>query len=284
MKMPILLFLLLAGVAQWAAASDPVAALTDLEKRYGEDRAAALRLVLARYTDELAALQKLLLEAGDTAGAARVQLERDRIFPALGLPAVSAENADEFAAFEEPAAAPVLPPGNLSATPGDLESILKTLLPPAPSTTAAVTPAGPAKPPVPGTAGAGRRLLRMATAQLSGTYDPVYGYVYWSGGRSASWTLSDLLPGFYKLQLRYMCDDEAGGGTLRARFGEITLETDVPPTGNWKRKRDLVIGPFEIKETRAEVTLTTASVRQGASYLMDLAAVLVLPADAATPP
>ena len=114
---PILL-IVLAGSPPTGAA-EPGSVLRELETRYAEDRAVALRLVLARYADELEALQKKLLDAADASGAARVQLERDRILPALGLAATPAENADEFAAFEEPAPATALP---LTAPAEDLTS------------------------------------------------------------------------------------------------------------------------------------------------------------------
>lgn len=282
----LLSFLLLACTARWTAAADTTSILTNLQNRYAEDRAVALRLVLARYADELEMLQKNLLEAGDATGAARVQLERDRVMPALGLPAVSAENAEDFAAFEEPVPASTLPAVMPASTPTDLDGILKTLLPAAPPSlpaqTAASTP--PSTPPAGPPGRGGRRVLRMSTAELQGTYDPLYGYVYWLGGRSASWTLSDLPSGSYKLLLRYASDAQTGGGRVRAKFGDTTSEADVPSTGGWKRKRDLMLGPFEITNSRAEITLTPASIRPGGSYLMDLSAVLVLPADASTTP
>lgn len=285
MNFPIPILLIVLAGSPPTGAAEPGSVLRELETRYAEDRAVALRLVLARYADELEALQKKLLDAADASGAARVQLERDRILPALGLPATAAENADEFAAFEEPAPATALPLTAPASTSGDLDATLKTLLPPA-SATAAVPAPGSAKSPpgFPGPVGRGRRVLRMANAQLRGSYDPVYGYVYWSPGRSASWTLSDLPAGSYKLQLRYASDDKEGGGKLTVKFGSTKIEADVPPTGSWIRKRDLVIGPFEIKDSRADLILTPSSVRPGASYLMDLAGVIVLPADSATAP
>ena len=280
------LFLLIAwSCPPPGAAADPAGILTELETRYAEDRAVALRLVLARYADDLEKLQRTLLETGDASGAARVQLERDRILPALGLPVVAAENADEFAAFEEPAPAPPLPAVAPAGPMGNLEDILKTLRPPSPKPITEAPAPGMAKPgqDVPGSPKDTRRVLRMGAAQLLGSYDPVYGYVYWSSGRSASWTLNDLPPGSYRLHLRYACDDKEGGGKLQAKFGGTTLEAEVPPTGNWKRKRDLTIGPFEITASRVDLKLQPVSLKPGALYLMDLTAVLVLPADAPPP-
>ena len=278
MKAPILTFALVLTFGLRSMAVDLVAILTELEARYAEDRAVSLRLVLARYADDLERLQTNMLEAGDVSGAARVLLERDRILPALGLPAPPEEEADEFAVFEELPPAPAVPLSAPAATPRDLDALLKTLMPPAPVTTAA-NPGNAGKPaPSPTSPGrGGRRLLRMANAQLLGTYDPVYGYVYWSAGRSASWTVNDLPPGSYKLQLRYACDSKEGGGKLRAKFGAGTMEVEVPPTGSWKRKSDLSIGPFAVGESRADLLLQPVSLSTGASYLMDLTAVIVLP-------
>ena len=267
-----------------AQAGDAATALTELEARYAGDRAVCLRLVLARYADELTALQQQLLQAGDASGAARVQLECDRLVPALGLPAAATEDADEFGAFEDVAPVPLLPQTAPVTLPADLDGILKTLLPAAPASAPAATPGQTRPASSSGNAGkGGRRFLRMSGAQLQGTYDPLYGYIYWSGGRSASWTLNDLPPGTYQLQLRYTCDDKLGGGKLKATFGASTVEAEVASTGNWKRKRDLVIGPFEIKESRADLILQPSSLRPNAAYLMDLAALLVVPV-AAPPP
>ena len=284
MKFFRLILVLATTPATAALAGDAAAVLTELEARYAGDRAVCLRLVLARYADELAGLQQQMLQAGDATAAARVQLERDRILPALGLPATAAEDADEFAAFEVEAPAPLLPQTAPVTVPADLDAILKTLLPPARDTAVAGTP-GQTRP-APGAgnpARGGRRFLRMSGAQLQGTYDPLYGYIYWSRGHAASWTLNDLPPGTYQLKIRYSCDDKLGGGKLKATFGTSTVEAEVPPTGNWKRKRDLVIGPFEIKKSRADLVLEPSTLRPGAAYLMDMAALLVVPV-AAPPP
>jgi hypothetical protein len=245
----------------------------------------ALRLVLARYADDLGSLHRKLLEAGDASGAARVQLERDRILPALGLPEVAAEDAGEFAAFEDAPAAPALPRVAPATLAGNLDAILKSLQPPSPKAGLAAPAADQAKPGTPeqGPPKDSRRVLRMGTAQLKGSYDPAYGYVYWSPGRSAVWTLNDLPPGAYRLHLRYACDDKEGGGKVQAKFGGKTLEAEVPPTGNWRRNRNLTLGPFEITASRVDLVLQPASLKPEALYLMDLTAVLVQPVDA-TPP
>ncbi len=255
-----------------------------LANSYAADRAAALRQVLARYVDELAALEKSLAAAGDGSGAARVRLEHDRILPALGLPAVAAEDADEFAAFEEPAAVPV-PPAP-AALPKDLDAILQSLLPGGPDKLEApVLPAATA-----GTPGAGppgkssKRLVRMGTAALNGTFDPVYPWQYWSAGRTASWTLSELPEGSYQVVVRYACDDKAGGGKLTVRLGETTREVEIAPTGSWKRRRELVAGSFAVKGSRADLVLQPASMKQGAGYLMDLVAVMIVPDGTAANP
>ena len=260
-------------------------ALPALDARYAEDRAGALRRVLARYVDELEALEKSLVTAGDASGAARVRLERDRVLPALGLPVVTADDASEFAAFEEettPAPVPPVP----AVLPGDLQAILQTLLPagaaPAPPEGAAPAPPGSgAMVPGRGT----KRLLRMSNAQLQGTYEPLSGHYYWTRGKSASWTLNDLPPGSYQLVLRYACDgNDDGGGKVEARFGTGKLEVKVPSTGGWKRRRELVIGPFQIADPRADLVLKSAPSDSVASYLMDLTALVVQPADPAEKP
>ena len=266
-----------------AAEADPV--LKDLEAAYAADRAVALRLVLARYADELEVLKKQLAAAGDSDGAARVSEERARVMPALGLPEVAEETADEFAAFEEATPAPALPrtvPQMVPQTvPGDLDALLKTLLPPVPSAGAeAVSKAVPStgEKPMASPAQPARRLLKMSTAQLQAALDPTYGQWYWLLGREASWSLNDLPAGRYKIVLRYAADDAEGGGKISANFAGKHLEAEVPPTGTWTRKRDLVIGPFDVTEARADLILTVESLRPGVLFLMDLAAVVVLPA------
>ena len=275
MKIPVFAFtvLMFPGAAGWLAAQGPApASLATLEASYAEDRAASLRRVLARYVDELEALERSLAAAGDTAGAARVGLERDRVLPALGWPAVAVADADEFAAFEEGADPPMLPIP--ASVPADLDGILKSLLPASPAVAAVPAPAASGEA-VPGRGV--KRILRMANAQLQGNYDPALGYYYWAGGRMASWTLSDLAPGSYRLVLRYACDEKTGGGKLTARFGGGKIELDVPSTGGWNRRRELVIGPFEITDSRADLILEPAKLNASASYLMDLNALLVQP-------
>ncbi len=278
------LFLMLLGSP--ARAAEPAKALTELETRYAEDRAVSLRLVLARYADDLVRLQSKMVQAGDTAGAARVQLERDRIMPALGLPVVPEGEADEFAVFDEAPTNPALPLTAPPVPPRDMDELLKTLMPAAPVAAPAQPALGGAVTTTAPTSGgrASRRVLRMANASLLGSYDPVYGYVYWSAGRSASWTVNDLPPGTYQLRLRYTCDSKEGGGKLSVKFGAETREADIVPLGNWKRKNDVTVGPFVVKESRADLVLQPVSIKLGASYLMDLVAVAVQPVEAAAGP
>ncbi|MDB6071254.1 MAG: hypothetical protein JWL81_2425 [Verrucomicrobiales bacterium] len=261
-----------------AAASDPLAAL---EAAYAENRAAALRRVLARYADELETLGQTLAANGDTAGAARARMERDRVLPALGLPAVSAEDAGDFAAFEDgPDPVAPAPP---ATPPGDLDSILKSLQSGPQSAAADTAKSGPAAASTPagsasgGSAKGARRLLRMTNAELIGEYDALYGHYSWFMGSKARWTLNDLPPGTYQLLLRYTCDEKDGGGRIAAEFGTGKVEADIVPTGGWKRRKEIVLGPFEVTGNRAEVLLKVASIKKGALYLMDLSALLVQP-------
>lgn len=267
------------------AASDPLAAV---ETAYAENRAAALRRVLARYADELETLAQTLAANGDAAGAARARMERDQVLPALGLPAVADEDASEFAAFEDGPDAAAPPPAALS---GDLESMVKNLQSgkpaaaadaprPEPAATAA-TPGAGAGGPVKGV----RRVLRMTNAELPGkTYDPLYGHYAWTFAGQARWTLNDLPPGNYQLLLRYSCDEKDGGGRIGAEFGAGKAEADVLPTGSWKRRREMVLGPFEVTGNRAEVFLKVKSVKPGALYVMDLNALVVQPVPAGKNP
>lgn len=267
-----------ASAAPARAAVDPLEAL---ESAYAENRAAALRRVLARYADELEILGQTLAANGDTAGAARARMERDRVLPALGLPAVAAEDADEFAAFME-GPDPVVPPPPATLS-GDLDAILKSLQSGPPTASAESGKSGPATPASPagtapgGSAKGARRLLRMGNAELIGDYDPLYGYYSWMTGSKARWTLNDLPPGTYQLLLRYTCDEKEGGGKIAAEFGTGKAEAEIVPTGGWKRRKEIVLGPFEVTGNRAEVLLKVASIKPGAFYLMDLNALLVQP-------
>ncbi len=271
-----------AGEARASEGKTPDPALSALEQNYAQERAAAMRRVLARYVDELEVLEKSLAAAGDTTGAARVRLEHDRVLPALGLSAVSSSDADDFAAFEEEAPVPALKPVP-AAPPADFEAILNTLRP-APATTAGdgKTPAGPSASPAGNLKGA-KRLLRMGNAKLEGTYDPTAGYEYWYSTKTASWTLNDLPPGSYQLVLRYACHErDRGGGKLKVRFGPAKeIEINISGTGGWKRRRELTIGPFEIKDTRADLIFEA---RPSSLYLMDMVAVQVQPAGAGAKP
>lgn len=265
-------------------------AMAALEQQYAAERTADLLAALARYADELSALRKSLLAAGDTAGAARVQLELDRVLPVVGT-VKAQEGGDDFSIFEEAGDSPVNPAA-LAAdapTPADLESLVKALQ----------SPASGAAPPASGTAGAGtgpggaaaskpdtapvktaRRLLKMASAQLNGSLLPDAPYLYWIiPGRRAAWTLSDLPAGPCKVVLRYACDDKAGGGKLAVRLGASKTEVDVPATGSWTRYRDLPAGTLDNAEPRADLVLEVASLKEGATALMDLKAVMVIPSE-----
>jgi len=273
---------LAAGGGNAPEGKTPDPALRALEQNYAQERAAAMRRVLALYVDELEVLEKSLTAAGDATGAARVRLEHDRVLPALGLSAVSSSDADEFAAFEDELPVPALKPVP-AAPPADFEAILNTLRP-APATPAGEgkTPAGPSGSP-PGNPKGAKRLLRMGNAKLEDSFDPTAGHEYWYSSRTASWTLNDLPPGSYQLVLRYACDErDKGGGKLKVRFGPAKeMEVTISGTGGWKRRRELTIGPFEIKDTRADLIFTAFP---SPLYLMDLAAVQVQPAVAGEKP
>lgn len=275
--------------------ADP--AMAALEEQYAAERTADLLASLARYADELSALQKSLLTAGDTAGAARVQLELDRVLPVVGT-VKAQEGGDDFSIFEETGDS-TSNPAALAAdapTPADLESLLKALQAPA----SGVAPAssnstesnkagsgsgsgpGGASPPKSDAAPVktARRLLKMASAQLNSSLFPEAPYLYWiAPGRRAVWTLSDLPAGPCRVVLRYACDDKAGGGKLAVRLGASKTEVDVPTTGSWTRYRDLPAGTLDNAEPRADLVLEVASLKDGATSLMDLKAVMVIPAE-----
>ena len=265
------------------------ASLEELERGYAEDRAAALRRVLARYVDELKALEASLAASQDAAGATRVRLERERVFPALGLPAVEARGADDFAAFEEAVEVPLaLVPRVL---PRDFKGLVGSLLPLGAGVPAGAAPEGAADGGIGGAeGGAGgkgaRRLLRMASAQRSGVYDAASGYEFWTEGKTAAWVLEDLPAGTYRLVLRYACSEqEGGGGKLLAQMGSAAVEEVVPGTGGWNRRREWVVGPFAVSGGRVDVVLKAASLASGGKYLMDFTALQVQPVSgAATPP
>jgi hypothetical protein len=285
-----------AGVKPGPAGSgtaDP--AMAGLEAQYAAERTADLLAGLARYADELTALQKSLLTAGDTAGAARIQLELDRVLPVL-VPVKAEPAADDFSIFEEtePAPGPATLPAD-TATPGDLETLLKALQPQPPSKTS-----GPGTPPPPAGKGTGtasgpggapgktegapvktaRRLLKMSSAQLNGSWLPDLGYLYWIGtGQRALWTLDGLPATPCNVVLRYACDDKEGGGKLSVRLGETKIEIEVPPTGGWSRYRDLPVGTLANAANRADLVLEVASLKTGATSLMDLKAVMVIPSE-----
>lgn len=272
---PLRAFLLVGLSAGLCPGQDPPPPLppefSELEKQHQKERAAALRGVLAKYADDLERLENQLTGSGDLKGAARVRMERDRILPVLGLPMAEEAGADDFSLFEEepelgPSTAPLPAAGELDAL---IQSLLAPSQPAGPSGSEGnASPSSPA--PVP------RRILRMAGAQLVGSYDPVYGYVYWTSNRTALWTVADLPPGQYEIVLRYACDARnGGGGKVEVSFGTGKLEGEVPPTGGWKRRKELVLGPFEIRQPRADLKFTA---KPSGSYLMDLAGVIIRPA------
>ncbi len=268
--------ILLAGVVLVGglrARAEAPGALEGLERGYAEDRAAALRRVLARYADELAVLEGSLVAAKDEAGAGRVRVEREGVLAALGLPAVEAVEADDFAAFEEVVEVPV--PLVPSVLPKDLAGTVRSLLPPGVSRGLAA-----AAPAVGGTgAGSGgRRLLRMATAERTGVYDAASGYEFWTQGKSASWIVEDVAAGNYRVVLRYACDEkDGGGGKVMVQMGSVKLEVALPGTGGWTRRRELVVGPFAVSAGRVDVVVKAASLAEGGRYLMDFTALQVQP-------
>ncbi len=296
MKLSILFCLISLLPASPLPAQDPAngsapssSAETDLaamEAAYAEDRAVVLRRLLARYVDELGALESSLTAAGDQAGAAMVRLEHGRVLPALGLPEVAAGNSEDFSAFEEGSGGPE--PVAPLILPKDLDAILLSLQPARAAASSGGTSAEdkgkiPAPPGSPALNRSFRRVLRMNTAQLTEKVESSYPWMYWMTGRSALWNLSDLPAGFYQLMLRYACD-ELHGGTLAVSFGENKIETKMAPTGSWRRRREVVIGPFEIKSPRADLLLKVNSVNPTGYSLMDFHSLMIQPADPARKP
>lgn len=257
-----------------ASATD--SGLAALEEQYAAQRSADLRSALARYADELTALQKSLITAGDNSGAAKVQLELEKVLPVLGTapkPVAGEGGADDFSMFEESVPETMLPAA--AATPADLDAILRAFQSAKePAATGPGTPGTTAKP----GGKTGRRILKMSAAQLTGSYTPDSGQSYWnSKGVTASWTLSDMPTGTCRLVLHYASDDKTGGGHVTVRVGTAKLEAEVPATGSWTRFRDLSIGPFPVTDSRVDLIVEAGSLREGASYLLDLKAVLVIP-------
>lgn len=252
--------------------------LATLEQWYAAQRSADLRSALARYADELTALQKSLIAAGDNSGAAKVQLELEKVLPVLGTapkPAAGEGGADDFSMFEEAPPQATLPATEV--TPADLDAILRAFQ--------SVKDPGITAPEIPGTAAkpagkSGRRILKMSAAQLTGSYVPDSGQYYWNRkGVTASWTLSDMPATSCRLVLHYACDDKTGGGHVTVRMGTAKLEAEVPVTGSWSRFRDLSIGPFPVTDSRVDLVVEAATLREGASYLFDLKAVMVIPGE-----
>ena len=205
------------------------------------------------------------------------------MLPSLALTEVAEESSGEFSVFEDGAAEPVAP----LILPKDLDSILRSLQPAgAASASPATTVDKGKKTAAPGSPASNRsfrRVLKMNTAELTEKVESCYPWMYWMTGRSASWSLNDLPPGSYQFVLRYACD-ELHGGTLAVNFGEGKIETKLAPTGSWKRRREVMIGPFEIKSPRADLLLKVNSVNPTGYSLMDFHSILIQAAEPSRKP
>ena len=249
--------------------------LTALEARRGGERVAGMRAALAQYADRLGALRAKLLARGDAEAAARVQLEMDRVSPAVA--ADSSGNTEKDTAdvgiFET---TPLPPPtGDASGvSDADVEKLVASLAGDTGKPAAeAPSPAAPASP--------GARLpMRMTAASFVpalASANPPKGHLIWTAGRSASWTVRDLVPGYYRLLLRYGAEEEDGGGTLLVSLGQEKLAVPIAATGGWSRRAELLTDPIVVTASSADLTLRHTPGQGGGTWLFDLQSVTLVP-------
>ncbi len=242
--------------------------LLQMESRLQEQRAGAMGSRLTLYCDELRKLHAQFNAAGENASADAVQQELDNMTLAVKrLTSIASDQAGP------PELGELKPDEKLSGAALAARRIDAVI---APFSQAAGD--GPAERNAP--AGQTRpRNLRMSTAVTNPVYSTSKGGSYWTHPSAyAVWTLNDLAPGDYEVQLRYSAGTDSGGKAVVKAAGQ-KFEVLVPRGEKDSRKElTLTAGVIKVKDPGVDVRVENGGLADKANYLMNLHAVNLVPA------
>lgn len=247
--------------------------LRQMETRLQEQRAGALCARLILYSDELRKLKAQFTAAGEPASAAAVQTELDAV--TLAVTSLTSLARGEGG---PPEAGELKPDEKLSSTAlaaRRIDAIIAKFSPRADESPGERnTPALPLRP----------RVLRITSAATNPGYSSHKGSNYWSYGSAyAVWTLNDLAPGEYEIQIRYSAGIDSGGKAVVKAAGQ-RFEVTVPKGGKDSRKElTISAGILTVKEPGVDIRVENGGLAEKAGYLLNLHAVYLVPAAAKRP-
>ena len=270
--LPVAALLLTGGVglrAQEAGDQNADLELDQMESRLQEQRAAAMRGRLILFSDELRKLQAQYKAAGDAASAAAVQSELDSTALAVKRLSNIARSQSEPPEAGELKDDEKLSSAALAAR--RIDAIAAKFNQPqtdSPAAKSALT--GQMRP----------RILKMEKAAKTPGYSSYEGGGYWAYESSyAGWTLNDLTPGEYQIQLRYSSGPESGGKAVVKAAGqrfEITI-----PKGEKGVRKELTLtvpGVLKVKDPGVDFRVENGGIETKSGYLWNLHAVALVPA------
>ncbi len=241
--------------------------LLQLESRLQEQRADAMGNRLTLYCDELRKVHAQLKAAADDASAAAVQQELDQMTLAVKrLTSIARGHAGP------PEPGELKPDEKLSSAALAARRIDAVIAPF--SQAAGEGPAEQNSPP-----GQTRlRVLKMNTAGTNPGLSTSKGGSYWTYPSAyAVWTLNDLAPGDYEVQLRYSAGIDSGGKAVVKAAGQ-KFEVPVPKGEKDSRKElTLTAGVIKVKEPGVDIRVENGGLADMECYLLNLHAVSLVP-------
>ena len=258
--------LLLTGAAR-AQGEGEDKELRQMETSLQEQRAGAVCARLILYGDELRTLKAQFTAGGEPVAAAAVQTELDAV--TLAVTRLTSIARGEGG---PPEAGELKPDEKLSSTAlaaRRIDAIIAKF-----SQRASESPGERNSPALP----LRPRVLRMTSAATNPGYSSYKGGSYWAYGAAyAVWTLNDLAPGDYEIQLRYSAGIDSGGKAVIKAAGQ-RFEVTVPKGEKDSRKElTLSAGILKVKEPGVDIRLENGGLAEKAGYLLNLHAVSLVP-------
>jgi hypothetical protein len=243
--------------------------LETLRFRLQEQRATALRSRLVIYTDEVQKLRTAWAAANDDSRVRAADTELAEIQKALRIlstPAIERLD-DEKAEDSENKRAPSV------VLARRVDGVVKRF------------DEATREAPLASTPGAGRSRVRFLKiedarkAESSGTYED--GRDYWIyDGSAASWTLTDLQPGLYDVEVRYSCGENGGSAVMNLKAAGQKLAITVPKGENSKRRLTISPGQLRVTDPGLDVRIEGVSRGESSKYYWDLHEIILRPAAA----
>lgn len=243
--------------------------LDQMESRLQEQRATAMRVRLILFSDELRKLQAQYKAAGDAVSAAAVQSELDSAALAVKRLSNIAQGQSEPPETGELKEDEKISSAALAAR--RIDAIAAKFNQPRTDVPAAKNVlTGQMRP----------RILKIEKASKTPGYSSYEGGSYWAYESSfAGWTLNDMAPGDYEIQLRYSASTESGGKAVIKAAGQ-RFEITIPKGKKGVRNELTLTVPdvLKVKDSGVDVRVENGGIESKNGYLWNLHAVALVPA------